>query len=101
MDIAAICGSLNISPTKIGRITPAGVITEFSIPTANARSFGIAAGSDGNLWFTESYVVQLRADRLGSGNNRIYTLNATATDLAGNTAMATATCAVPHDQEKK
>jgi virginiamycin B lyase len=38
---------------KIGRITPAGVITEFSVPTANSGPDGITAGPDGNLWFTE------------------------------------------------
>src|SRR5207245_66730 len=36
------------------------------------------------------YVIQLRARRLGSGTGRIYTLNATATDLAGNTVTYTA-----------
>lgn len=44
------------------------------------------------------YVVQLQADRLGTGTGRVYTINATATDLAGNTATAMATCTVPHDQ---
>jgi hypothetical protein len=44
--------------------------------------------------------VQLRADRLGNGNGRVYTLVATAADLAGNQTNATATCTVPHDQEK-
>lgn len=44
------------------------------------------------------YVVQLRADRLATGTGRTYTLNATAGDLAGNIATATATCTVPHDQ---
>jgi len=38
----------------IGRITPAGVITEFSIATAGSYPIGITAGSDGNIWFTES-----------------------------------------------
>ena len=40
------------SGNKIGRITTAGVITEFSVPTATA-ALDIAAGPDGNLWFTE------------------------------------------------
>jgi hypothetical protein len=40
-------------------------------------------------------IVQLRAERSGTGKGRVYTLTATATDLAGNTATATATCAVP------
>ena len=43
------------------------------------------------------YVIQLRARRLGSGTGRIYTLQATATDLAGNTVTSTATCSVPRD----
>ena len=37
------------------------------------------------------YVIALQADRLGTGTGRVYTLNATATDLAGNTARVTAT----------
>ncbi len=39
---------------RIGRITPAGVVTEFGTgisPDANLRR--ITAGPDGNLWFTE------------------------------------------------
>jgi streptogramin lyase len=38
---------------KVGRITTAGVITEFPIPNAQAL-IGIAAGPDGNLWFTDA-----------------------------------------------
>jgi virginiamycin B lyase len=38
---------------KIGRVTPAGRITEFPVPTANSRPYGITSGPDGNLWFTE------------------------------------------------
>jgi hypothetical protein len=39
--------------SKIGRVTPAGVFTEFPTPTANSGPKGIAAGPDGNIWFTE------------------------------------------------
>ena len=35
---------------KIGRITPAGKITEFTI---FGDAYGITAGPDGNVWFTE------------------------------------------------
>jgi hypothetical protein len=42
--------------------------------------------------------VQLRAERLGTGTGRVYTLTATAADVAGNTTTSTATCVVPHDQ---
>jgi virginiamycin B lyase len=42
----------------IGRITPAGSITEFPLSTTCGSSscgpFAITAGPDGNLWFTEA-----------------------------------------------
>src|SRR5450432_2668287 len=45
---------------RIGRITPAGVVTEFSAGISPfAGPTGITVGPDGNLWFTES------ADRIG------------------------------------
>jgi streptogramin lyase len=40
--------------TRIGRITTAGAITEYAIPSGGAS--GIAVGPDGALWFTERYV---------------------------------------------
>ena len=38
---------------KIGRITTAGVITEFTIPTASSFA-AITSGPDGALWFAEN-----------------------------------------------
>jgi endo-1,4-beta-xylanase len=43
----------------------------------------------------------LRADRLGHGNGRIYTITFTATDKAGNVVTKSVDVAVPHDQSKK
>ncbi|HEY6180451.1 MAG TPA: hypothetical protein VIX73_38675, partial [Kofleriaceae bacterium] len=42
--------------------------------------------------------IQLRAERSGGGNGRVYTLTATATDEADNVATVHATCTVAHDQ---
>lgn len=42
--------------------------------------------------------VYLRAERRGNGDGRTYTIEATATDRAGNSATASTTCVVPHDQ---
>ncbi|HKU67757.1 MAG TPA: hypothetical protein VJP85_08275 [Candidatus Baltobacteraceae bacterium] len=39
---------------KIGRITAAGTVSYFAVPTANSGLSGIAAGSDNALWFTET-----------------------------------------------
>ena len=38
---------------KIGRITPAGVITEYPLPNALSGPYDITLGPDGRLWFTE------------------------------------------------
>ncbi len=41
--------------SKIGRITPSGVITEFAFPKSGSDYLflnGISVGPDGNLWFT-------------------------------------------------
>ena len=38
----------------MGRITTAGVIAEFPLPAGNTFAAGIAVGSDGALWFTET-----------------------------------------------
>ena len=45
--------------------------------------------------------VQVRANRAGSGEGRIYRIAAEATDLAGNTATAAFNCLVPHDQSRR
>jgi len=39
---------------KIGRITPAGKITEYPLPNPNSGPAHITTGPDGHLWFTES-----------------------------------------------
>ena len=43
----------------MGKVTTDGVFTEYQIPTFGSVPFGITAGPDGNLWFTES------ADKVG------------------------------------
>ena len=39
---------------QIGRCTPAGLVTAFSLPADSGSPVAITAGPDGNLWFTES-----------------------------------------------
>lgn len=39
---------------RIGKVTPAGVLTEFPVSGAYGLPLGIEVGPDGNLWFTES-----------------------------------------------
>ena len=49
--------------SQVGRITPGGVLTEFVVPVVNKAAFpspyGITAGPDGALWFTDAGNVDL------------------------------------------
>lgn len=38
---------------SIGKMTPAGVVTKYTIPTASSNPQTIISGPDGNLWFVE------------------------------------------------
>jgi streptogramin lyase len=48
---------ISYGPTRdngtIGKITTAGVITEYSLSSEESQPHGIVAGPDGNLWFTD------------------------------------------------
>ena len=61
------------------------------------------SGGDGNT--TNDIViapdcksVQLRSERSGNGNGRVYTITFKVTDASGNVATATAKVTVPHSQ---
>lgn len=45
---------------KIGRITTAGVITEYTVPTVGASPYMVTAGPGKTIWFTEYY-----SDKIG------------------------------------
>ena len=41
-----------VDGNRVDRITPAGVITQFAIPTPHSGPINIAVGPDRNIWFT-------------------------------------------------
>jgi streptogramin lyase len=43
-----------MNANKLGRISPQGVLTEYTVPTANSQPDQITASSDGYVWFTEA-----------------------------------------------
>jgi hypothetical protein len=91
VQVAVVTAADALSGLAPGSFTVTGTSNEPSSDTKNPEIVVTPNGSGG-------FVVQLQADRLGTGTGRIYTLTATANDLAGNAATTTATCTVPHDQ---
>jgi hypothetical protein len=72
------------------------------IITATSSEAALQVGSgqtDADIVITGTSV-QLRAERAGAGTGRVYMISASASDIAGNSAAATATCTVPHDQRR-
>ncbi|MGH9969960.1 MAG: hypothetical protein ACREBG_19500, partial [Pyrinomonadaceae bacterium] len=47
---------------------------------------------------TDCKSVQLRSERMGNGNGRVYTITFKVTDASGNVSKATAKVTVPHSQ---
>jgi len=74
---------------KVGRVTPQGQITEFSVPGNPYAVGSIAAGADGNLWFTynpNSFVFNVGASEIGrmtpDGQSTLFPLPKTGTASA-------------------
>jgi predicted RNA-binding protein with TRAM domain len=57
--------------------------------------------SSSDYAIADAHHVNLRADRLGSGNGRVYTITVTCTDAYGNPSSQAVKVTVPHDQGKK
>ncbi|HEY3455078.1 MAG TPA: hypothetical protein VGK64_10785, partial [Bryobacteraceae bacterium] len=91
VQVAAAAAIDSLSGLVPDSLNVAGVSNETS---SNPNDPEIVVTPDGLGGFT----IQLEADRLGSGEGRIYTLTATAMDNAGNSATAISTCMVPHDR---
>jgi hypothetical protein len=95
-------GSCVIWPPKDNMVTVAAIAASDSLSGVAPASLVISVDSNEPLTPTDVIInggtVQVRANRRGSGEGRIYTIAAEATDLAGNTATAASTCLVPHDQ---
>lgn len=85
-----------------------GIVTLSATCVSNEPEDGLGDG-DMTPDFTEPVIdqengiitLQLRAERSGSGDGRIYTIMFTATDDSGNYSQAAIEIIVPHDKKKK
>ncbi|MBA3854732.1 MAG: hypothetical protein C0503_09960 [Gemmatimonas sp.] len=70
--------------------------------TSNEPDNGLGDGDAANdIKITGAMTVDLRAERSGKGNGRIYTITVEAKDAAGNTSTKTVTVGVPKSQGGK
>jgi subtilisin-like proprotein convertase family protein len=77
---------------------PANLTVSLSV-SSNENSNGPDDGNTEQDWFViGSHLVQLRAERNGTGSGRVYTITIMATDEFGNSSTQTATVLVPLDQ---
>ena len=85
-----------------GKLVPVSVAVHVADATSGAGDFVLASApaEDASGWDVGTPDVSglLRAQRPGSGGDRVYTLTYTARDVAGNTATCDVTVTVPHDQ---
>ena len=90
-----------------GKLVPVAVDVTVTDATSGPGPFRLVTGSanDGDsediVGFelgTPDVAGALRAERVGTGSGRVYSLAYTAHDLAGNSAGCVATVGVPHDQ---
>lgn len=69
--------------------------------TSNEPDDGLGDGDTPNdIVIIDNDTFDLRAERSGGGEGRIYTITYQATNTCGNSVIATATVTVPHDQVK-
>ncbi len=71
---------------KIGRITTAGVLTQFLIPTADSRPYGITVGPGGKLWFSEFNKAKIGAVGVGDPTLTVSAVDPTSGPAGGGTA---------------
>jgi hypothetical protein len=88
----------------VATISPADVLSGVALFNVTGTSNEPQNPTDPDIIITGTghvpRTVQLRADRLGTGTGRVYTLTSTATDAAGNMMNVISTCVVPHDQAR-
>lgn len=105
--IAPSITSLTASPNSIR--PPNGKMVPVTLTAASSGGCGTVSYSilsvtanepiqANDFAITGPLSLNVRADRLGNGNGRVYTITVKATDSSANTAAKTVTVTVPHDQ---
>ena len=82
-------------------IDPSPIVQVSVTSNESVNDEGTGDGNTEPDWIiVDPHHLKLRAERDGTGNDRIYTITYTVTDAAGNSATASTTVTVPHDKSK-
>jgi hypothetical protein len=76
----------------------APVITLVSVTCHEAEDAPGSGHTAPDIVIVDDTHFQLRSERVGGGDSRVYTITYTASDLAGNSTTASVEVRVPHDQ---
>jgi len=93
--MADIEATVDVSDICCGTPTYA-IVSVTSNEPVNGKGDG---NTTGDIVIIDDDHVQLRSERSGNGDGRVYTLNYLATDCSGNTAATSVEVRVPHDHE--
>jgi hypothetical protein len=92
---------VRVSAAASDNCDPEPVCRIVSVSSSESET-GVGAGSTAPDWdIIGAFDVNLRAERAGKGNGRIYTVTVECADDAGNSADGRVTAVVPHDKKKK
>jgi len=79
----------------------AAPVCKITAVSSNEPVNGTGDGDTAPDWqITGNLTVNLRAERAGTGNGRVYTVTVGCTDASGNSSAKTTVVTVPHDQGK-
>ncbi len=89
---------VKVNATASDLVDPSPKIALVSI-TSNEPDNGIGDGNTAkDIVIIDDFTFSLNSERSGTGSGRTYSITYSATDAAGNTAIATVTVTVPHNQ---
>ena len=89
---------VTIAVSTFDNCDPAPICKIISV-TSNEPENGSCDGNKAPDWeITGDLTVDLRAERSGCGNGRVYTIQVQCTDAADNSSVDTVAVYVPHDQ---
>jgi TolB protein len=103
--IAGLTATPDVIWTPNGEMVPVALIadvSDISDPSPVCRITDVTSNETAeNAWeITGDLTLDLRAERLGRGSGRIYTITVTCTNTSQLSSSATVTVTVPHDQRK-